>query len=66
MPNSGEAYSVIDSLDGKVLKGRTPKVDKAKPRTEYRDMEEIERLEDRVGDGVFDKPDRRSSLTSLD
>ena len=35
MPNSGEAHSVIDSLDGKVLKARTPKVDRAKPRTEY-------------------------------
>ncbi|MFB0532838.1 MAG: RNA recognition motif domain-containing protein, partial [Desulfatiglandales bacterium] len=34
MPNSDEARSAIDSLDGKELKERTLKVNKAKPWTE--------------------------------
>ena len=36
MPDSTEAHSAIESLDGKDLKGRTLKVNKAKPRTEGR------------------------------
>jgi len=36
MPDSAEAHSAIDGLDGKELKGRTLKVDKARPRSEGR------------------------------
>ncbi len=34
MPNSADAQSAIDSLDGKELKGRTLKVNKARSRSE--------------------------------
>ena len=36
MPNNDEANAAIEGLDGKELKGRTLKVNKAKPRTDER------------------------------
>ena len=36
MPGSANAHSAIDGLDGKELKGRTLKVNKARPRSESR------------------------------
>jgi RNA recognition motif-containing protein len=36
MPDSAEAHSAIDGLNGKDLKGRAIKVDKARPRSEGR------------------------------
>ena len=36
MPDSADAHSAIDGLDGKELKGRTLKVNKARPRSESR------------------------------
>jgi RNA recognition motif-containing protein len=36
MPETAEAESAIEGLDGKELKGRTLKVNKAKPRSEGR------------------------------
>jgi RNA recognition motif-containing protein len=36
MPDSDDAQSAIDGLDGKELKGRTLKVNKARPRSESR------------------------------
>lgn len=36
MPDSAEAHSAIEGLDGKELQGRTLKVNKARPRTENR------------------------------
>ena len=36
MPDSAEAHSAIDGLNEKDLKGRTIKVDKARPRSEGR------------------------------
>jgi cold-inducible RNA-binding protein len=36
MPNNAEAQSAIDGLNDKELKGRTLKVNKARPRTESR------------------------------
>ena len=36
MPDSTEAHSAIDGLDGKELKGRTLKVNKARPKSEGR------------------------------
>ena len=40
MPDKANAQSAIDGLDGKELKGRTLKVNKARPRTEGRGYEE--------------------------
>ncbi len=39
MPNSADAHSAIDGLGGKELKGRTLKVNKARPRSEGRGYE---------------------------
>lgn len=36
MPDDGEAQAAIDNLDGKDLKGRTLKVNKARPRSDGR------------------------------
>lgn len=36
MPENSQAQAAIEGLDGKELKGRTMKVNKAKPRTEGR------------------------------
>lgn len=36
MPNSSEAQSAISGLDGKGLKGRTLKVNEARPRSDVR------------------------------
>ena len=36
MPEEAEAQSAIDGLDGKEMKGRTLKVNKARPRSEGR------------------------------
>ena len=36
MPDSADAHSAIEGLDGKELKGRTLMVNKARPRTENR------------------------------